>query len=376
MSSSVAPRLLLAWVVLCAVACDNGAAAPASEAAPAKPAPGLHAADAPSRKYLKTAKVRRAAGQRDLPAVGRVTFDEARVVNISSPIAGRITKLVAHLGAKVKKGQVLCALDSPEISAVRADLRKALVDLDTAQKNLERTQLLVREKAAARKDELQAETDHKKALAEVLRLRSRLVLLGMKEGDNNSRLVLRAPRAGVVVKRNVNVGEETRPDAPLPLFVIADLSVVWVLAEIPERDLGLVRKAKIANVEVTSFPGQRFKGTVQHVGDVVMPDTRTIQIRIELDNKERLLKPEMYARVSLDLPHGDAPLLVPTAALVTRKDSTVVFVEESPGKFVPRDVVVGAEIGSDYEVVKGLKEGEPVVVRGALLLDAEFQRVL
>ena len=368
--------LQLALIAPLWVGCEGrGDSAPIAEAQ-AQREPGVYPAESPSLRHLQTSPVRRATGERELPAVGRVTFDEARVVNITTPLAGRVTQLKATVGTVVKKGQVLVVLDSPEITAVRADLRKALVDLSAADKNLERVKLLVAEKAAARKDELSAEVDRQKALAEVSRLRSRLALLGKKESDHSAHLVLRAPRSGVVVKRSVNVGEEVRPDSPAPLLVLADLSVVWVLAEIPERELALVRLAKGAQVELTSFPGQKFRGAVKHIGDVVMPETRTIQVRIELENKDRLLKPEMYARVSLDLPRGEAPLLVPTRALVTRKDATVVFVQEAPGKFVARPVVVGSELGNDHEVVKGLKDGELVVTQGALLLDAEFQRVL
>jgi cobalt-zinc-cadmium efflux system membrane fusion protein len=330
----------------------------------------------PARRFLQVEKVRRSAAQRELPVVGRITFDEAKVVNIATPLPGRVAEALVAVGTPVKQGQPLASIDSPEISALRADLRKALVDLGAAQKNLERVRLLIAEKAAARKDELSAEVDENKAAAEVQRLRARLKLIGKDETDDSQRFVLRAPRAGVIVKRALNVGEEVRSDSAAPLLLLADLSVVWVLADIPEREVSLVHKGQKAVVEVTSFPGRRFPGKVSHIGEVVTAETRTVQVRISLRNPKRELKPEMYARVFLDVSLKTPRLLIPTRALVVKQGKTVVFVEEEPGKFRPRTIVVGPEIGENHEVISGVREGESVVTRGALLLDSEIQRVL
>jgi cobalt-zinc-cadmium efflux system membrane fusion protein len=333
-------------------------------------------AGSPSRRFIEVAPVRRIEGSRELRAVGRVTFDEARVVNITSAISGRVVELRASVGAWVAAGAVLLAIDSPEIPVIRADLQKARIDLDAAARNLERTRALVREKAAAGKEELSSEVDLKKAAAEVERLRARLKLWHKDESDETQRFLVRAPRAGVIVKRNVNVGEEVRPDAATPLLSLADLSVVWVLAEIPERELALVKRGQPAQVEVTSYSGERFRGTVSHIGEVVNPETRAIQVRVALKNPGRRLKPEMYARVWLEVKGTKAQVVVPKTALVIRHDKTVVVVEVAAGKFVPREVVAGNEVGDGREVLSGLREGEKVVVRGALLLDAELQSLL
>jgi cobalt-zinc-cadmium efflux system membrane fusion protein len=374
MNAAAQAAVLALLACACSHAVSNGHAA---EEAKTKPSQALAIPrESPSRRFLEIQTVKLAKGQRELAAVGRVTFDEARVVNIATPLSGRAAEVLVRVGDVVKSGQPLLSVDSPEIPAIRADLRKALVDLRAAEKNLERVIILIKEKAMAEKDRLTAEVDRDKAAAEVNRLRARLRLLGKEEGDESQRFLIRAPRGGVVVKRLVNIGEEVRGDGANPLLVLADLSAVWVIAEVPERDLLLVQKGRKAEVEVTSFPGKRYRGKVNHIGEVVNPDTRTIQVRVVLKNPKRQLKPEMYARLFLDVTGHKPRLVIPSRALVMRHDQMIVFVEEVPGKFMPRKVVVGAELGDDREVVSGLKEGERIITRGAILLDTEIQRVL
>jgi cobalt-zinc-cadmium efflux system membrane fusion protein len=307
------------------------------------------------------------------PLSARVAYDENHTVRVSSPIAGRVTRIQVQPGDRVAAGQPLVTLDSPEFAAAAADLAKSGADLQQKQKAYARSGELYQGGVIAHKDFEAAENDLRQAEAENLRARLRLRNLDAGSGGTGSAAyTLRASIAGVVAERNVNPGAEVRPDAPNPLFVITDPTHLWVMIDLPERHLGKVHVGQKVTIEVDAYPGGDFWGQVSSIGEVLDPATRRVQVRCVVDNRSRRLKPEMYARVT---PIEDERVKLPrvqNSALITQGLYSFVFVEKEPGLFEKRQVTLGLQGRSESYVRQGLEAGERVVSAGALLLNADL----
>ncbi|BDG08912.1 efflux RND transporter periplasmic adaptor subunit [Anaeromyxobacter paludicola] len=354
-------------------ACSRAASAPAG--APPPPGPGvLELRAVPAYVRVAPVEVSRDGGL--ATATGRVGFDEDHTSRVGSPLSGRVVELQARPGDRVRRGQPLLAIASPDAESAVADLVAAEADLTAARKNLERSRRLFADQAVPYKDVLQAETDATKAEAARSRARSRLEVLGIDPavGAHRSRFVLRAPLDGVVVERAAMPGMEVRADSGAPLVTVADLRRLWVQADVYERDLGLASVGQRAAVTVPAFPGETFAGTVTHIGDLVDPQTRTVKVRVEVENPSQRLKPEMFARVTLiGRPGAPAGLTVPADAILSDGQASAVIVAVSPGRFQKRPVALGPEQDGRIRVLSGLSPGDQVVVDGGLYLKAELE---
>jgi len=187
--------------------------------------------------------------------------------------------------------------------------------------------------------------------------------------------VLRARLSGVVSERTANPGMEVRPDAPNPLFVVTDPAHLWVIVDLPERNLGALHAGQGVEVEVDAYPNRRFPARVAAVAEVLDPATRRVQVRCVLDNPQRLLKPEMYARVTPLADTLEKLPRIPNSALLTAGLYSFIFVEKEPGVFEKRQVTLGLQGRSESYVKQGLAGGERVVTAGALLLNSELAGV-
>ena len=348
------------------------AAAAASSPQTAKPRELRYPEGAPQLSFLKTETV--AAYPEPLldPLNARIAYDENYTVRVSTPIAGRVLRIDAQPGDRVSAGQPLLEVDAPDYAQALADVDKAAADANRKRAAYRRVIELVDAGVAARKELESADADLKQAEAERNRAQARLNNLTQGQASAGSRFTIRSRIAGVVAERKVNPGAEVRPDMQEPLFVVTDPTHLWVIVDLPERLLGSVRKGQKVTVEVDAYSNRSFPATVANIGEVVDPATRRIQVRCVLDNAERLLKPEMYARVT---PLADSEVRlprVPNSALITEGVYTYVFVEPSPGVFVKRRVTPGLQGRSQSYIKDGLKQGERTVTSGALLLNAEL----
>lgn len=306
------------------------------------------------------------------PLNGRIAYDENATARVSSPILGRVVKLDAMPGDQVKAGDPLLVLDSPDLAQAEADLAKARADESRKRQANERAKTLLEAGVIPRKDYESAEADLVQALAESQRAGLRLRNLNAA-ADSAGRFSLRAPIGGVVADRQANPGMEVRPDLQNPLFVITDPTRLWVMIDLPERNLAKVEVGHPVSVEVDAWPGERFPGTVRRIGEVVDPTTRRIQVRCAVANPERRLKPEMYARVTLLADEHKRAPRVPNSSLITEGLYSFIFVEKEPGAFEKRRVRLGIQ-DRDYSYVEeGLKLGERIVVVGPLLLNSELK---
>ncbi|WP_228518865.1 efflux RND transporter periplasmic adaptor subunit [Methylophilus sp. 13] len=304
------------------------------------------------------------------PLNGKIVFDENRTARVYSPVAGRALNIQAQVGEAVKAGQPLLVMDSPDVGAAVADVRKAQADLGLKQQALERSRMLVEGGVLARKDMEVAQADWASARAEHERAMARLKNLRVSTGASD-RYVVRSPIAGVVVDRKVNPGSEVRPDAADPLFLITDPSHVWASIDLPERDLSRISQGQKLSVQVDAYPDEVFDGEIKTIGIMVDPATRRIPVRCLLDSKGKL-KPEMYARITPLDTSQHRVIRVPNSALITEGLYSYVFVEEQPLHFSKRKVVLDLQ-RREYATVKtGLNPGERIVTSGAILLNSDL----
>jgi cobalt-zinc-cadmium efflux system membrane fusion protein len=305
------------------------------------------------------------------PLNGRVAFNENVTARVSSPISGRVVSLAAQTGDAVKAGDTLAVLDSPDLAAAVADLHKAQADEARKKPALERARSLYEAGVFARKDVEAAEADERQARAETERAAMRLRNLAPGGGEGG-RYEVRAPIAGTVADRQLNPGMEVRPDLPNPLFIVTNPARLWVVIDLPERELSKVAPGQPVSVQVDAWPDERFPAHIDKIGEVVDPATRRVQVRCSLANPEHKLKPEMYARVTLLSDENRTAVRLPNTALVTEGLYSYVFVEQSPGVFKRRRVQLAVQDRDYSYVASGVEPGERVVVAGSVLLNSEL----
>jgi cobalt-zinc-cadmium efflux system membrane fusion protein len=350
-----------------------GAASEKGGASPRASADTLHFdANAPQLTFLKIQPAEAFPEPLVESLNARIAYNDNRTARVFSPIAGRVVNIVGELGKTVKPGDELLSIDSPDFAQAASDRAKAEADLTRKKVAYERAKQLFDINGLARKDLEGAEGDYLQAEAEAQRARARMKNLNSDALNTSGHFVLRAPLTGTVSERQVNAGSEVRPDAASPLFVITDPKQLWVLVDLPERQLGKVSVGQPVSVEVDAYPGESFSGKVTVVGETLDPVTRRIQVRCDVDNKLGRLKPEMFARVTPVARTESTMPRVPNSALFTQGLYPFLFVETSPGVLQRRKVALSLQ-GRDFTYVKeGLRPGERVVTSGALLLNSEL----
>ena len=314
-----------------------------------------------------------------LETSGKVQFDDERLVRVQAPVTGRVVEVLARPGDVVEPGRRLLILDSPDLGAAKADYAKATADIERADKALRLTRELFEAQAVAQKEVREAENDYRKATAERERAASRLRTLGVgddhfkdvaERADATTRIVVAAPRAGVIVERNVTPGQVVaygQSDTPTNLFVIADLSTMWIVADVYEPDVPKVKLGEPVTVTLPCCPDQRYEGRVAYISDIVDKETRTIKVRAVVPNRGRTLKAEMFVKVRIAT--GASRVLAIAQGAVQREGGeTFVLLDRGNGEYARRRVRLGAEFDGAIEVVEGVKPEDSVVVSGGILV--------
>ena len=314
-----------------------------------------------------------------ISATGKVEVNSDRIAHVSPRIPGKIVSVRASLGDRVAAGQVLVTLDSVELGEAMNRYHQSKTRLSLAKTNLERVKALVEKKIAARKDILQAETEYQMTATALHTDEERLLLYGLSPADldnpdhKRQLLPVRAPIDGVITEKHAIVGELADPSRRI--YTVADLTSVWVIVDINEKDLARIRKRQSAVIRVGAFPDLKFRGRINYIADVVDDATRTVKARIEVGNPVRKLKPEMFATVAVALPAEALPVLVvPEEALQDLEGRKVLFITENGREFIPRPVDLGRVSGGKIEVAGGLREGERYAVKGGFVLKSELRK--
>ncbi len=374
-------RLLLIGmsVIVLLSACDRTEQPPSSNAATPKvqSAPSV-ATDIQSR--VDTMVVEYSAVKAALTLAGRVTYGEDRFSKISSPLQGRVVEVRAKLGDRVKAGDILLVIDSPDISAAYSEFVKEASELEYATRAYELAKDLYENKALPQKDLKQAENDRIKAQAEFRRSKERLLSLRvpaseldkpLAEQKITSRFDMKSPLTGTVVERNITPGQSVSGDPTQVLFTVADLDRLQVVADLYERDLDLVKMGQVAAVTVEAYPGTSFPAVLSAVGDVVDPNTRTIKVRAMVDNEAHKLKPEMFARLNIDVGDTTQFIAVPREAVLEADGKEFVYVVEAGNRYARRVVKTATASNDQVRVLEGLTPGERVVTKGAVLIKGQ-----
>jgi membrane fusion protein, heavy metal efflux system len=326
------------------------------------------APDAPQWQALKLGVVTTADTRLTDPVPARVAIDETRASKVQTPLSGRVGQVYVELGQKVKQGEPLFSVTSPEIADLRASKEKAALDLDVARSNAERVHALVQTRALPAKEEILAQQQLKEAEVSLKVAAAKVDALRVSEKADNEFTVI-APCAGVVVEKHVLTGQEVGPDAASVQMVIADLTSVWVLADLFESDATQVKEGSRAVVTSPSIPGLSAEGTVAMVSAVVDPDRHTVPIRVRLANPDGSLRPNTYARVRFATGSRAGTVEIPATALITDGSRMYVYVRQDTGGFARREIVAGASRDGRVPVLSGLSPGETIVDEGGLLLD-------
>jgi len=360
-------------------ACGRSEAPKASNAAtPSAQKPQTPPADLASR--IETALVEYSPVKPALTLAGKVAYGEDRYSKVSSPLQGRVVEVRAHLGDHVKAGDVLLVIDSPDITAAYSEFVKEASDLQFATRAYELAKDLYENKALPLKDFKQAENDLIKARAEFRRAKERLLSLKvptaelekpLAEQKISSRFELKSPLAGTVVERTVTPGQSVGVDPSQVLFTVADLDTLQVVADVYERDLDLVKVGQVATVTVEAYPGVEFPAAIAIIGDVVDPNTRTIKVRAWASNKQHKLKPEMFARLHIQVGDANPFLAIPKEAVLEVDGKQFVYVVQGESRFVKREVKVATASADQVRVIEGLTPGERIVTKGAILIKSQ-----
>ncbi len=367
-------RSFLVPLITCGVvslsACNE--TPPPAVAAPAPILQGNQLRFAPGHPQLALIGLATAAPSKavtvDLPA--RIVWNEERTQRLYPAFAGRVMAIKADVGQAVKPGSLLAQLSSPDYGIAQADTAKANADAQLTKKSVQRQRELFEAGIIARKDLDVAEADAARSQAEIQRAEARTRLYG-GGGSVNQQLALVSGINGMVVERNLNPGQEVRPDQSGPgvpaLFVVTDPTSLWVQIDARESEIGTLKPGSSFELLIPTLPGQKFEGRVTAAADFIDPATRTIKVRGVVANPERILKAEMLATARIERIIGSG-VVIPSQAVSLLGAKHTVLVQLQPGVFETREVSLSYQGPRDSVVSNGLEAGEQVVSENMLLL--------
>ena len=310
----------------------------------------------------------------NLTVTGTITYDANRVSHIGARTDGRVVEVRADLGMRVRRGQALLHLESPQVGQIRAEEREAEALVRIARENFAREQRLEQQGISSRKELLEAEAELRRAEASLQSAEAQLQVLGAGHGTGGH-FDIASPFAGVVVARDVSLGEMATPGDTL--FTLADLSEVWIELDIFERDLARVRVGQEVVVTTTAYASRTFLGRIVYIGDILDPSKRTVRARVEIPNADGALKPGMFATANIQVgAGGPALVVVPQDAVQEVEQKQVVFVPgDRMGEFRAVPVEVGETLDGGRVVIRsGLQSGARIVVAGAFALRSELAK--
>ena len=355
----------------------HGVAAPAAGAATA--AGTLHLSDA-QRRSIGVERIGSALFHSQVKTDGRIVFNGDRLTPVYSPYSGRVTRVIAPLGALLRQGQALFELDASEYAQAQSDLLAAHAQLKLALANEERRHASYDVHGASLQDWQQAQSDLAAAQAAAAAARNRLRILGQSEAQIDAllasgtqpqaRVTAAAPLAGVVVDRQLGPGQYLQAAASSAVYTIADLSSLWLLASVREADAAAVHVGQPVTVYVTAMPEREFRTRVSYVAPTVDAATRRVVVHAIVDNAQGALKPEMLANAEIQTSDDVPSPAVPRQAVIYEGDRARVWVMMPTDHDVAlRQIRLGRERDDRLEVLQGLEVGERVVTRGALFID-------
>lgn len=370
----------VAAAVVLLAGCRDHAAAPEEVSDPAQTDSSEIRITPALRERIKVGQAKRTNVSGSLRVAARIEADEYRIARISSPVIGRITELGALEGQTVRRGQVLAVIRSTDIADAQSSFLKAQTQRELAERAVTRARLLVEAGVIGEAELQRREAELSQASAELSSCRDQLRVLGISDEQvarlRSTRTVnavsqLLATMDGTVMERRVTVDQVVEPASTV--FVVADLSNVWLVADVPEQTAGNLTAGKAIYAEVAALPGTPITGKLSFVSAIVNAETRTVRARMDLPNAAGKFKPAMLATMTLQ-DMAESQIVVPSSGLVRDSNHDYVFIQRSEDVFALREVKLGREFGPIRVVLEGLANGEKIVVDGAFHLNNERKR--
>ena len=335
---------------------------------------GNHTADTPvSTKYcipdslmsqITLDTIRSRPVIQELNLIGNVTYNQDKVVKLYPMVSGNVLDVKVTLGDHVEKGQILALVRSGEIAGAENDIVTAQANLAVSEKNLAATESMYKSGISSEKDYLASVKETEKARSELNRVSTVLSIYG----GSQSNYIIKSPISGYVVEKFINPGMQIRPDNSTNLFTISDLRQVWVLANVYESDISSIRVGEKANVTSISYPDKIFAGYIDKIYNMLDPDNKTMKVRIQLDNKDNLLKPEMFANVIFQQVQDSSMLAVPSKSIVFDQNKNWVLIYHSKCDVQVKQVDIVKSTSQYTYILSGVKPGEIVITNLQLLI--------
>lgn len=376
--------LLLGWLLASSTSCHKADEHAHGRHDERERKPGAHAAgrgehesevtlsaEALERAGIRVAAVERRALIGGVAIPAEVQFEPSSTAHVGPLVPGRITKVAAALGDRVKRGQLLGVVASTDVSSARARLDQARARLSAAEATLKRQQQLASEGIGAQRALIDAEAQVGELRAEVEGLERQLSVFG---SGSAGELALRAPIEGVVVSVHGTLGETATPEEPV--FIVTDPSKVWVRGNVPELELSRVKAGSAAVVRLHAFPDVAMLGTITYVAPALDERTRSLPVRVSLETPDARLRSGLFGSIELAFGASDERVLVvPADAVATLDGQSVVFVPaDEPHRFRPQAVALGRRAGGFFEVKSGLEPGARLAVSGAFTLKSALRK--
>jgi cobalt-zinc-cadmium efflux system membrane fusion protein len=300
----------------------------------------------------------------ELNLIGNITYNQDEVVKLYPMVSGNVIDVKVTLGDYVEKGEVLALVKSAEIAGAENDVVTAQANLAVSEKDLTATESMYKSGIASEKNYLTAVKETEKARSELNRVNTVLSIYG----GAKSNYIIKSPVSGYIVEKFINPGMQIRPDNSTNLFTISDLGRVWVLANVYESDIASIKIGEKASVTSISYPDKKFTGTIDKIYNVLDPDNKTMKVRIQLDNRENLLKPEMFANVIVEQVQDSSMLAVPTKSIVFDQNKNWILLYHNKCNIQIRQIDIVKSTGLYTYVRSGVKPGELVITNLQLLI--------
>jgi cobalt-zinc-cadmium efflux system membrane fusion protein len=303
---------------------------------------------------------------------GKIAFNEDNVSRIYPLVSGHVRDVKVSLGDFVVKGKILAVIESPDMANYYNEYKSSQADVEIARKNFEVTGNMRRSGVSSEKDYLVAQKEYQKALAEFNKISEVLKINGSSFTPNDSTgsgYYIKAPISGFVVQKNITAGMDLRPDANDNIFTISDLKELWATANVYETDISKIKTGSQADVVTMSYPGKQFIGKVERISNILDPETKVMSVKIRMDNKDLILKPGMFANITIHLPEGQKMLAIKTSDLIFDDDKS--YVLKYSGKCdvkIERVTISNTVKDLNFIECDSLKEGDFLISRNGLFI--------
>ncbi|MEI9958120.1 MAG: efflux RND transporter periplasmic adaptor subunit [Ferruginibacter sp.] len=303
----------------------------------------------------------------ELKLSGEINFDDKKITKVFAFSSGQVIKVNVSAGDKVSKGQVLAIIKSADISGNYSDLSTAGNDVAIAKKQMDNEASLFKNGIASEREYLEAKENYQRALTTSEKIQSQISINGGGRTSANGTYVLTAPQSGYVVEKKINEGAFIRADASDNLFTIGDITDVWVWANVYETDISKVKEGYDASITTLAYPDSVFHGKVDEVYNILDPVTKVMKIKIKLSNQGQVLKPEMFANISITNPQGKKAISIPKEAVLPDDGKNYVVVYHSKCDLKVQEIQIEKTVGDKTFVASGLKEGDKILCNNQIL---------